>query len=301
MGTHLPVEGVILRSNPYVLELRSQRRLRHLTCQLSVDEVAYLPVEGSHHSHLSTCQLRNSGLLDTVNSEQYRTQLVLSEPRLFLLNNPIVFELNAEVTTSSVGLPVSMRKKVVKRVASHKDEPPVSPFIIQGDWICCVNFHKWRLLPYGIKREQLSASWLCSMLDWLPGMNCCDISKEDTTRGLHAIFQSLILNNFQNRDGKGSIDVKAHNGKTISVKKRKLKDQDCLGISRCNGNDLGDDDANAVNRKVSSGFKKQEISKRESRISKGEEKSQTRDTVARIIPGIKDSPLIDGSAADREH
>ncbi|PHU03441.1 hypothetical protein BC332_28692 [Capsicum chinense] len=196
-------------------------------------------------------------------------------------------ELNHEATTSSIGGPVSLRKKVVKRVASHRDEPPVSPFIIQGDWICCVHCHKWRLLPYGTKREQLSDSWLCSMLDWLPGMDHCDFTEEDTTRGLHSIYQSLILNNFQNRDGKGSI---AHNGREISVKKRKLKDQDCLVTLRCNGNDLGDVDINAVDREVSRAFRKQKISKRE---------SSTRDTVARI--GIKDSPPTDKSAAEREH
>ncbi|PHU09456.1 hypothetical protein BC332_21316 [Capsicum chinense] len=207
-------------------------------------------------------------------------------------------ELNHEVTTSSVGGPVSVRKKAVKRVASHRDEPPVSPFIIQGDWICCGHCRKWRLLPYGTKREQLSDSWLCSMLDWLPGMDHCDVSEEDTTRGLHAIYQLLILNNFQNRDGKGSI---AHNGREISVKKRKLKDQDCLVTSRCNGNGLGDGDINAVDREVSGGFRKLKISKRESSTSKGKETSRTRDRVARIILGIEDSPPIDRSAADREH
>ncbi|KAF3669692.1 hypothetical protein FXO38_07468 [Capsicum annuum] len=102
-------------------------------------------------------------------------------------------ELNPEVTTSSVGGPISLRKKT------------------------------WRLFPYGTKREQLSDSWLCSMLDWLPGMDHCD----------------------------GSIDVKAHNGREISVKKTKLSDQDCLVTSRSNGNDLGDGDANAVDREDS--------------------------------------------------
>ncbi|PHU02602.1 hypothetical protein BC332_27853 [Capsicum chinense] len=63
-------------------------------------------------------------------------------------------------------------------------------------------------------------------------------------------------------------------------KKGKLRDQDCLLTSRCNGNDLGEGDANAVYREVSGGFKKQKISKviqiekEESSTSKGEEKSR---------------------------
>ncbi|KAF3637485.1 hypothetical protein FXO38_23681 [Capsicum annuum] len=40
MRAHLPVEDVILRSSPCVPELRSQRRLRHQTCQMRVDEVS---------------------------------------------------------------------------------------------------------------------------------------------------------------------------------------------------------------------------------------------------------------------
>ncbi|PHU18158.1 hypothetical protein BC332_13853 [Capsicum chinense] len=39
MGTQLLVEGVILRSNPCIPELCSQRRLRYQTCQIRVDEM----------------------------------------------------------------------------------------------------------------------------------------------------------------------------------------------------------------------------------------------------------------------
>ncbi|XP_055820619.1 cysteine-tryptophan domain-containing zinc finger protein 7-like [Solanum dulcamara] len=161
------------------------------------------------------------------------------------------------------------------------DKPPVSPFIIEGDWIRCRKCRKWRLLPYGTKPEQLSESWLCSMLDWLPGMNYCDISEEDTTRALHASYQSLIQSNLQNRGGKGLIDVKAQDGRKISVKKRKLR------TLQCNGNDLGDSDTNAFEREVSGRFRKLKKSKvfqtekRESSTSKGAGKSSSRGTTTR--------------------
>ncbi|KAG5591800.1 hypothetical protein H5410_042314 [Solanum commersonii] len=171
------------------------------------------------------------------------------------------------------------------------DESPLAPFIIQEDWIRCSTCQKHsatgqkrRLLPYGTKPNQLSQSWVCTMLDWLPGMNFCDISGDDTTSALHALYQSLIQSNFQNRGAKGtSIDLKAHNGREVSVKKRKSREQDCLG------NELGESDANAFESK----FRKQKKSKviqtekMKSSRSKGEGKSTRRDT------GIKDSAPIE--------
>ncbi|KAM2656927.1 hypothetical protein EV1_012362 [Malus domestica] len=64
-----------------------------------------------------------------------------------------------------------------------------APVIIAEDWVCCDSCHTWRLLPYGTKPEQLPEKWLCSMLNWLPGMNQCDISEEETTKALYALYQ----------------------------------------------------------------------------------------------------------------
>ncbi|KAK4783682.1 hypothetical protein SAY86_008056 [Trapa natans] len=51
------------------------------------------------------------------------------------------------------------------------------------NWVCCDICEKWRLLPNGVKTEDLPKKWMCSMLDWLPGMNKCDID-EDVTTGI---------------------------------------------------------------------------------------------------------------------
>uniref|UniRef100_M0ZQF0 Zinc ion binding n=1 Tax=Solanum tuberosum TaxID=4113 RepID=M0ZQF0_SOLTU len=81
------------------------------------------------------------------------------------------------------------------------------------------------------------------------------------------------------RCSKGSVDVKEHNGREVSVKKRKSREQDYLG------NELGESDVNAFESK----FRKQKKSKviqtekKKSSRSKGEGKSTRRDT------GIKDS------------
>ncbi|KAH0642507.1 hypothetical protein KY289_033481 [Solanum tuberosum] len=92
--------------------------------------------------------------------------------------------------------------------------------------------------------------------------------------------------NFQNRGAKGSVDVKAHNRREVSVKKRKSREQDYLG------NNLGESDANAFEWKFSKQKKSKAIQTEEKKSSrsKGEGKSTRRDT------GIKDSAPI-----EREH
>ncbi|KAG5591793.1 hypothetical protein H5410_042307 [Solanum commersonii] len=152
---------------------------------------------------------------------------------------------NTAAALKSSDLHTGSDKTHCPELTTSGNESPVAPFIIQGEWIRCSTCRKWRLLPYGTKPDQLSQSWVCTMLDWLPGMNFCDISEDDTTSALHALYQSLIQSNFQNRGAKGtSIDVKEHNGREVSVKKRKSREQDYLG------NDLGESDANAVDRKL---------------------------------------------------
>lgn len=56
------------------------------------------------------------------------------------------------------------------------------------DWVCCDKCEKWRLLPPGVNPGSLPEKWLCSMLDWLPGMNRCSISQEETTKAITSRF-----------------------------------------------------------------------------------------------------------------
>ncbi|KAK6937422.1 Zinc finger, CW-type [Dillenia turbinata] len=67
--------------------------------------------------------------------------------------------------------------------------PPVMPVVIEENWVCCDKCQKWRLLPIGTNPESLPEKWLCSMLTWLPGMNRCSISEEETTKALIAYYQ----------------------------------------------------------------------------------------------------------------
>ncbi|XVF66250.1 hypothetical protein PTKIN_Ptkin10aG0020300 [Pterospermum kingtungense] len=86
-----------------------------------------------------------------------------------------------------------------KTLDSHT-AAPVAPasVLIQEDWVQCDRCHKWRLLPFGTGPEQLPEKWLCSMLNWLPGMNRCDISEEETTKALNALYQLPVSENQNN-------------------------------------------------------------------------------------------------------
>ncbi|KAJ6319805.1 hypothetical protein OIU78_015254 [Salix suchowensis] len=76
--------------------------------------------------------------------------------------------------------------------ALHNGDGPVTDTVPGEDnWVCCDKCQSWRLLPPRTNPDDLPEKWLCSMLDWLPGMNRCSFSEDETT---HAT-RSLKLNN----------------------------------------------------------------------------------------------------------
>ncbi|KAI9123074.1 hypothetical protein K1719_005963 [Acacia pycnantha] len=101
--------------------------------------------------------------------------------------------------------PVAGNKSALEMV-----QMAAAPQLIEEDWVCCDRCQKWRLLPVGMKPDQLPEKWLCSMLDWLPGMNRCDISEEMTTKALYASCQmptSEGLNNIHSSVSGAAIGV----------------------------------------------------------------------------------------------
>ncbi|GMJ02056.1 hypothetical protein HRI_003874800 [Hibiscus trionum] len=86
-----------------------------------------------------------------------------------------------------------------KRLASQTAAPAATaPVVIEENWVQCDRCHKWRLLPFYTRPEQLPEKWLCSMLNWLPRMNRCDISEDETTKALYALFQVPVAENQNN-------------------------------------------------------------------------------------------------------
>ncbi|XP_021742511.1 uncharacterized protein LOC110708641 [Chenopodium quinoa] len=83
------------------------------------------------------------------------------------------------------------------------DVPPVEnpPVVTLEDWVECDKCHKWRLLPLGMSAGSFeNMKWTCSMLTWLPGMNKCSFTEDETTNALYASYipldpASMIQNN----------------------------------------------------------------------------------------------------------
>ncbi|KAJ0449867.1 putative transcription factor & chromatin remodeling CW-Zn family [Helianthus annuus] len=64
--------------------------------------------------------------------------------------------------------------------------------VVNEDWVCCDKCEKWRLLPPGQNPSSLPEKWICDMLDWLPGMNRCSISEEETTKAITSRFPGPV-------------------------------------------------------------------------------------------------------------
>ncbi|KAF5744156.1 hypothetical protein HS088_TW08G00752 [Tripterygium wilfordii] len=68
----------------------------------------------------------------------------------------------------------------------------------EDNWVCCDKCQKWRLLPVGKNPNDLPEKWVCSMLDWLPGMNRCSFSENETTNAVMAPYQVPALDTQKN-------------------------------------------------------------------------------------------------------
>ncbi|OIV95409.1 hypothetical protein TanjilG_06278 [Lupinus angustifolius] len=65
----------------------------------------------------------------------------------------------------------------------------VPPVVMEDNWVQCDRCHKQHLLPVGTNPDNPSEKWLCSMLNWLPDMNRCSFSEDETTKALFALCQ----------------------------------------------------------------------------------------------------------------
>ncbi|KAL8166376.1 hypothetical protein V2J09_007875 [Rumex salicifolius] len=95
---------------------------------------------------------------------------------------------------SSTGLvpradPIDNAYSMEKAPTSGAVPTETAPVVIQEDWVQCDKCQTWRLLPHNIKPDDLPKRWLCSMLNWLPGMNKCSFTEDQTRDALRALYQ----------------------------------------------------------------------------------------------------------------
>ncbi|XP_073226267.1 cysteine-tryptophan domain-containing zinc finger protein 3-like isoform X2 [Cicer arietinum] len=99
-----------------------------------------------------------------------------------------------------------------------------APQLIAENWVACDSCQQWRLLPTGVKTEQLPEKWLCSMLDWLPGMNSCHFTEDQTTKALYALYGipfPVDQNNLQTDASDTAFGVGSADGSQFGLHHRK--------------------------------------------------------------------------------
>ncbi|XP_038991746.1 cysteine-tryptophan domain-containing zinc finger protein 7-like [Hibiscus syriacus] len=117
---------------------------------------------------------------------------------------------------SGVDAPDAVPLLTDKRLAAQTAAPAATaPVVIKENWVQCDSCHKWRLLPFDTRPEQLPEKWLCSMLNWLPRMNRCDISEDDTTKALNALYQVPVAENQNNSQNHANGRKKNHDLKEV--------------------------------------------------------------------------------------
>lgn len=122
--------------------------------------------------------------------------------------------------------------------------------VVHEDWVCCDKCHQWRLLPLGTNPNNLPEKWLCSMLDWLPGMNKCSFSEDETTKALVDLHQlpaprsglhgsSLIDSNILNgKGGNGGIDGLVSAKRDFRHISNSTKNSIAASVKGCSLNDV---------------------------------------------------------------
>ncbi|AQK94161.1 CW-type Zinc Finger [Zea mays] len=102
--------------------------------------------------------------------------------------------------------------------------PAPEPILINEQWVCCDKCENWRLLPYGMNPDILPKKWRCSMQSWLPGMNSCKITEDETTKALRALYMvPAPENNIKDgghdnaMSGKGTAIAPTFQGNTQSI------------------------------------------------------------------------------------
>ncbi|CAN8280482.1 unnamed protein product [Cochlearia groenlandica] len=81
---------------------------------------------------------------------------------------------------------------ILSKLGSDPSLPKANPVIIQEHWVACDKCGKWRLLPFGVFPKDLPEKWMCTMLDWLPGVNYCYVPEDETTKALYAMSQNPV-------------------------------------------------------------------------------------------------------------
>ncbi|CAN6468168.1 unnamed protein product [Victoria cruziana] len=101
--------------------------------------------------------------------------------------------LNAKIlenaSSSNLNVVGSVPPTASNGLVSDTATTAAAPVVIEDYWVCCDKCQKWRLHPFGPHPTCLPKKWLCSMQHWLPGLNKCTVSEEETSKAFYAFYQ----------------------------------------------------------------------------------------------------------------
>ncbi|XP_021763068.1 uncharacterized protein LOC110727807 [Chenopodium quinoa] len=120
---------------------------------------------------------------DVPSGEMLKTSEVVDKNSLFYENNS---------KERTISLDTRKGTTLGEKLKGHSTNPPVpengrpifetAPTSNEAnvDWVGCDKCQKWRVFPPGCKPDNLPDKWDCSMMTWLPDMNRCSASEEET-------------------------------------------------------------------------------------------------------------------------
>lgn len=134
---------------------------------------------------------------DVPSGDRLKTSAVVEKATLA---NEIAFKERTSTLEAHKGVisGTDLKRSSHSAILSENGRPMSDPAPAGADskdsWVCCDKCQAWRLLPPGSKVDSLPEKWDCSMLTWLPGLNRCGISDEETTKAVRAHYQLLAEN-----------------------------------------------------------------------------------------------------------
>ncbi|XP_021301357.1 uncharacterized protein LOC8082661 isoform X3 [Sorghum bicolor] len=215
--TYFPVPGGFLLSPLHgnLLQLRNNKvapELKNWETHLDMENVSRAlegrsqsshppgPIRGNVAKQMKPCSKKKvsmdtktrkyKGDASAIMNKEVNIQVPASQKEKMMNTNN---ENGFEVGSARKEIPASVKHgqlymQPTSSVATMNADPVAAPVVIEEHWVRCDICQKLRLLPYGTNPSMLPNKWKCTMLHWLPGMNRCDISEDETTEALNALF-----------------------------------------------------------------------------------------------------------------
>ncbi|EOA23400.1 hypothetical protein CARUB_v10016576mg [Capsella rubella] len=157
--------------------------------QAEKKEVAALKLQNDGKKAEDTYKDFFGDIGDSEEEEEQNCSLEVKDSRMSEKGLPALEDMPEKSNFPLAEFPNVGPEPVLRKLGSDASLPKANPVIIQEHWVACDKCGKWRLLPFGVFPEDLPEKWMCTMLNWLPGVNYCNVPEDETTKALYAMYQ----------------------------------------------------------------------------------------------------------------